>query len=208
MALKATEDAGSAGGLRDRKKSATRQSLREAALRLFDEKGFSETSVDEIADRADVSRSTFFRYFGSKEAVLFAPGDEILETLTAALLARPAEEPPIVAYEEALIESLSARRDVTNREFSRIAEKLTLEEPALRTRRYRLLEESTETLARAFAQRSGRSVAGVDDYLAAAVCVAAGMQVGREFRVMEGAEVVDSIRDVFARLRKLLDASL
>lgn len=203
MALKAGDDAVSASGLRDRKKNATRQALREAALRLFDQKGFSETSVDEIADRADVSRSTFFRYFGSKEAVLFSPGDEMLELLINALRGRPAGEPSLVAYEEALLESVAARRDLANREHTRIGEKLTREEPALRTRRFTMLQQWAESIANAFAHRGGRSVPGIDDHLAAAVCLAASEQVGREFQVLDGPDAVDAIRDVFGRLRTL-----
>lgn len=58
--------------LRERKKAQTREALFHAALELVSEHGFESTTVDQIADRAGVSRRTFFRYFPSKEAVLFA----------------------------------------------------------------------------------------------------------------------------------------
>lgn len=58
--------------IRDTKRAATREALHRAALSLFERDGFEPTTVDQIAHAAGVSRRTFFRYFESKQAVVFA----------------------------------------------------------------------------------------------------------------------------------------
>lgn len=80
-------------GLRERKKERTRDAIREAAHDLFVEHGFAGTTVEDIAAAAEVSPRTFFRYFASKEEVLFASFDETLELLRDFLHSRPTGEP-------------------------------------------------------------------------------------------------------------------
>lgn len=81
---------------RERKKLETRQALEEAALRLFGERGYEQTTVEDIAEAADVAVRTFFRYFSSKQDVLF--GDVVTDRvrrLRDELAARPMTEPPL-----------------------------------------------------------------------------------------------------------------
>ncbi len=80
---------------RERKKLETRRALERAALRLFAEQGYEQTTVEEIAEAADVAVRTFFRYFSSKQDVLF--GDVVTDRvsrLRAELARRPEAERP------------------------------------------------------------------------------------------------------------------
>lgn len=82
-------------GLRERKKAKTRASIQEHALRLFREQGYDETTVEEIAEAAEVSPSTFFRYFPTKEDVVMYDAFDPL--LIEAFRAQPKELTPIQA---------------------------------------------------------------------------------------------------------------
>ena len=100
-------------GLRERTK-ALRQELIDAAFALFAERGFESVTVDDIAERADVSPRTFFRYFPVKEDVALAGLQETSALLLERLGARPSEEPPLVALREAVrdLQRLADHRDV------------------------------------------------------------------------------------------------
>ena len=72
-------------GLRERKKRATRAAIHDAGMRLFAEQGFAGTTIDQIADAADVSRATVFTYFPSKEDIVFGDAPAAVEALAEAL---------------------------------------------------------------------------------------------------------------------------
>lgn len=76
-------------GLRERKRASTRARLERVSLELFSEFGFDETTVDEIAAAAGVSRITVFRYFKSKDAIVFAADDLLLDRLCELLRQDP-----------------------------------------------------------------------------------------------------------------------
>jgi AcrR family transcriptional regulator len=86
--------------LRERKKARTRATIREEALRLFREQGYQETTVDQIAAAAEVSPSTFFRYFPTKEDVALA--DDLDPLIIEAFLAQPPELRPAEALRQAM----------------------------------------------------------------------------------------------------------
>ncbi|WP_022929700.1 TetR family transcriptional regulator [Patulibacter americanus] len=75
--------------LRERKRAAAKARVVDVAIRLFAERGYAETSVDEICAAADVAPRSFFRYFPTKEAVLLEPVREMADRLEAAMAAAP-----------------------------------------------------------------------------------------------------------------------
>jgi TetR/AcrR family transcriptional regulator, cholesterol catabolism regulator len=66
-------------GRRERRKQEVEMRIRAVALELFKAQGFEETTVEQIAERADVAKGTFFNYFPRKDALLWAIADEALE---------------------------------------------------------------------------------------------------------------------------------
>jgi AcrR family transcriptional regulator len=79
--------------LRDRTIRAVRSEITATAIRLFREQGYDETTVEQIAAAAGMSRTSFFRYFGSKEDVILGRIDELGTRVCEALAARPNDEP-------------------------------------------------------------------------------------------------------------------
>src|SRR5439155_23369413 len=93
---------GARPGLRERKKARTRAAIREHAFRLFREQGYDATTVEQIADAAEVSPSTFFRYFPTKEDVVLQDDMDLL------WLEAIREQPPEVGAIAALREGMHA----------------------------------------------------------------------------------------------------
>jgi AcrR family transcriptional regulator len=92
--------------LRDRKKDRTRRTLQAEAVRLFTQKGFQATTIEEIAAAAEVAPRTFFRYFSSKEEVVF--WSEHQPMLAGFVAARPDDEPAVEALRRGLVDGLAS----------------------------------------------------------------------------------------------------
>jgi len=139
-------------GLRERKKQKTRESIQRTALRLFEKQGYEETTIEQIAAAAEISPSTFFNYFPTKEdVVLFDAYDPMAIRM---LLERPSDEPLNVGIRQVL-EGLAA---VFQRDEALILTRgrLFLEVPELRARLWDELERSQVMFAQLLAQRTGR----------------------------------------------------
>ena len=143
----------SSPGLRERKKQKTRWAIQEHALRLIGEQGYDATTVEQIAAAAEVSPSTFFRYFPTKEDVVLA--DDYDPLLLAAYEAVPPEVAPIAALRQAMHDSFS---EIGPEEQARVLErtKLSLSVPALRARALENLAGTIALLAEPIARRLGR----------------------------------------------------
>jgi AcrR family transcriptional regulator len=141
-------------GLRERKKARTRASIREHALRLFREQGYAATRVEQIAEAAEVSPATFYRYFPTKEDVVLQDDLDVL-TLDA-LEAQPPGLSTLAAVRAAVA---SARAGFTEEERERFRQttELTMAVPEIRARALDEFARTVDVTASVLARRSGRS---------------------------------------------------
>jgi TetR/AcrR family transcriptional regulator, regulator of mycofactocin system len=91
------------GVRRGRPPGTSRRELELIALRLFTDRGFDNTTIEQIAAEAGVSKRTFFRYFGSKASVLWSEFDHEVEVIRAALADVPAGVPMMEAIRRAVV---------------------------------------------------------------------------------------------------------
>ncbi|MDX6310799.1 MAG: hypothetical protein QOF84_5614 [Streptomyces sp.] len=142
-------------GLRERKKIQTRQAIRRAAYRLFGEQGYDGTTVEQIAAAAEVSPSTVFRYFPTKEDIVLT--DEYDPIMVAILRARPAGEPIIESIRHAVLGPL---HDMYAADSEEMVQRMRLarDVPAIRARMGENMQLSCGLMTRALAERDNRSV--------------------------------------------------
>jgi AcrR family transcriptional regulator len=132
-------------GLRERKKQRTREAIVDAALRLFEERGFDQTTIADIAEAADIAPRTFFGYFPSKDDVVFADFQETLDGLSARLDGRSADETAIDAIRAWIGERLQDVDVLDERE--RCRKRLIGESEALAAHNRALMGRVEELLA-------------------------------------------------------------
>jgi AcrR family transcriptional regulator len=130
-------------GLRERKKLRTRRAIAAAALRLFDERGYEEATISDIAAAAEVSPRTFFSYFPSKDDVVFAEMDERLADVRAGLAERPPGETPLATFRrvaEALVQAIATE----DGEYGAIQVALIRERPSLQAQALKRLSDAED----------------------------------------------------------------
>ena len=148
----------------------SRARLAQAALELFAERGFEQTTVAEIAERAGLTERTFFRHFADKREVLFEGGGALLEVLVNAARSAPDSAAPIDAIAAALQAAAAVLQE--RREFARQRQSIIAANPELRERELIKLASFASALAETLRER------GVTDP-AASLTAEAGMAVFR-----------------------------
>ncbi|OKJ11664.1 TetR family transcriptional regulator [Kitasatospora sp. CB01950] len=156
--------------LRERKKLKTRQSLRREAFRLFAEQGWEATTVDRIAAAAEVSPSTFFRYFPTKEDLVLS--DEYDPLMAAAIRSRPADEPFLTSARAVLVGLV---RRIDEREHAELYQRmqLTASVPSLRARMLNGSGQPTGMLLDLLTERAGLDAPTLELRITAAAVSAA-----------------------------------
>jgi AcrR family transcriptional regulator len=188
--------------LRERKKQKTRERIRREAYSLFAEHGYEATTVDQIADAAEVSPSTFFRYFPTKEDVVVQ--DEYDPALAEALRARPADEPLM----DAIINSLKGpmgemlQRD---REDLLLRTRISFTDPGIRARSVAEQERSEQAIAEIIAERTGRDAVDLEVKCAAAAIIAVFTALVRHWVERDGR---DDLAELYQRHLPLLSRGL
>ncbi|WP_416563216.1 TetR/AcrR family transcriptional regulator [Nocardia testacea] len=180
----------STGGLRELKKKRTREAIQDHALRLYREKGYANTTLEEVAAAAEVSPSTLFRYFPTKpDTVLF---DRVDPLFLEKFLAEPAELSPLEAGRNALLAVLAnTDQDLAALETTRM--KLIATVPELRAAVAQKVETDLPQFIEAVARRAGREP---DDrrvrYWSGAV---AGVALMAYLRAIENGEDIYAVVD-------------
>ena len=187
-------------GLRERKKARTRAAIRQHALRLFREQGYDATTVEQIAEAAEVSPSTFFRYFPTKEDVVLQ--DDLDLVWMDAFRAQPPDLGPIAAMRTA-VRAAFAGLAPGDLEQLREAMELAVAVPAVRARMLEEMARTSQRIAEAVAERSGRNAS---DFTVKAV---AGAVIGIAMTAwFDEPGNLEAFGDKFERGLALLEAGL
>ncbi len=158
-------------GLRARKKEFTRQAITAAALELFIAQGYEATTVEQIADLALVSPATFFRYFGTKDEVIFPEAVAYCTRLCQALINRPARESDFRAARNAAREAFGQGTKHDHLRYRYLEESITTT-PTVAGRLYAIRREWQDAIAEALAKRRQIDEPTLDVRLTAAIIMA------------------------------------
>jgi AcrR family transcriptional regulator len=185
----------------ERKRRQARQRIIQAAEELFLARGFDEVSVGDIAERAEVGRTTFFRHFGDKQEVVFARWQELLETIVAAgqaegtAAARSATE--AVEQLRPVVLSLCAQAAADPEAYSRHFQ-LVEQHPELRARNAVKMQQIADKLSDLLIHRGSDEATAVFAGQVAVACYQTAKRLGNNPHTL-----VDETRAAFRRVLTL-----
>jgi len=180
------------GSLRERKKDRTRRTLQAEAVRLFAQQGFEATTIEEIAAAAEVAPRTFFRYFPTKEEVVFWSEHQPL--LAGHVAARPADEPAFQALRRGLTDGLASFYD-QDRERLLQRSKLVCRTPALQPRWRQQQADLAAGMAQLLAHRLGGRADDLEVRAMAAAIAAALFVAIEEWQAHDGQQDLGALID-------------
>jgi AcrR family transcriptional regulator len=181
-------------GLRERKKQKTKAAIQRAALRLFKRQGYEETTVEQIAAAADISESTFFNYFPSKEDVVIY--DEYDPQIFAALATGKHDEPLAKSIEN-LMETLGGLFEADHDAIYERA-KLSLEVPELRAHAWEELEKARDLIGSIIASRTGHDTSELAVRVISMALVGAAFEASMEWvRAGGKGNMIDLLKKAF-----------
>ena len=141
--------------LREQFKTNTRQELTRVGLQLFLQQGFANTTIDQVVAPLGISKRTFFRYFDTKEDLVFEWQKEMAPALVEGLHSRPGHEPPFTAVSQTLF-SLAARTN-ENPDLAFALMRLLKETPSLAGREMERRTVWEQALTAALIEREGHA---------------------------------------------------
>ncbi|MGN6687502.1 MAG: TetR family transcriptional regulator [Actinomycetales bacterium] len=177
--------------LRERGKARRRDAIERAALRLFAERGFEETTVAEVAELAEVAPRTVSLYFPTKLDLALAHMDEGAERLIAALEAKPAERPTFEVFAEFLQDETAC----VDEELRELRAAMFARNPQLKALGTVKTDQALQLGASAIARELGRP----EDDVAVAVLVAGTLGVMRDFAELTVRYGPDAVRTAALR---------
>ena len=191
-------------GLRERKKRELRRAIERSALRHFVENGFDATTIEQIAASVEMSPRTFFRYFPTKEDVVFTHASSALERLLAALRGYPPGRDELEMIRDGFVlvgENIEGHRRV---ELARA--RLILSHSGLRARALEMQAEWEQAIARELAVRAGLDAPDAHVQLLTTVGVAAHRIAFDRWRDGVEADLPQAIVATFALLPGMLSS--
>jgi AcrR family transcriptional regulator len=188
-------------GLRELKKTRTREAVQRAAMRLFDAKGYAGTTVEQIAAAAEISTATFYRYYSDKEDIVFGDDDRAL--VEEVIAARPPDE--TVADSLGAVFLRLAAEFEADKDAVIVRMRLLHGVPGLQARRSATRQKTADLLARLLAPRARTDPDNHELRLAIAVALAAEAETLFYWARTGGASQLEGLlTDALARIEPAL----